>query len=51
MEDFPNRVRQTNTVTRKAFGLGNAAEHGDLSVNAGLPPGARRAGAACLGFS
>lgn len=51
MEEFQNRVRQTSTATRKAFGLGSAGEQEDLSVNAGLPPGARRVGAACLGFS
>lgn len=51
MEDFQNWVRRTSTVTRKAFGLGSAGEHEDMSVNAGLPPGARRVGAACLGLS
>lgn len=49
--DFQSRVWQTNTVTRKAFGLRSAEEQEDLSVNIGLPPGARRVGAACLGFS
>lgn len=51
MEDFQNWVRRTSTVTRKAFGLGSAGELEDMSVNAGLPPGARRVGAACLGLS
>lgn len=40
VEDFQNRVMQTSTVTRKAFGLGSTGEHEDLSVNAGLPLGA-----------
>lgn len=51
VEDFQNGVRQASTVTRKAFGLGSAGELENLSVNAGLPPGALRVGAACLGFS